>query len=62
VGIDGSGGIILEFSQATQYQPCCRPSHIALGLDAGKKLMNDLTMAGIGGADEAVVADLPLLP
>ena len=36
--------------------------HIAIGLDPRKELFDDGPVAGLGGTDEVVVADLPALP
>ena len=35
---------------------------VAVGLNPGKKLLNDLLMPRIGRADQAVIADLPAIP
>ena len=58
-----SRGVILEFL-AGHAIPALLPTfhHVALGLYPGEKLFHQRPMAGVGGADEAVMADLPTLP
>ena len=56
-------GIVLEFL-AGHAVPALLPAfdHISVRFHPGKKLFDNAAMAGIGGANEAVVADLPALP
>ena len=63
LGIKGAGRIVLELLAGDAIPALLAPlDHIAIGLNPAKKLVNNAAVAGIGGADEAVVADLPLLP
>ena len=63
LGIKGAGRIVLEFLAGDAIPALLAPlNHIAIGLNPAKKLVNDAAVAGIGGANKAVVADLPLLP
>ena len=63
LGIKGAGRIILEFLAGNAIPALLATlHHVAIGLNPAKKLVNNAAVEGIGGADEAVVADLPLLP
>ena len=56
-------GIVFEFF-AGHAIPSLLPSlkDVAVGLYAGKKLLHNAAMAGVSGANEAVLADAPAMP
>ena len=67
--MDGAFGIltarcvIFEFLTSNAIPALLTALHyVAVGLHAGKKLSHQLAVAWVGGADEAVVADLPTVP
>ena len=58
-----TGRIVLELLAGDAVPALLPPlDDVALGLHAGKKLLNNPAVAWIGGANQAVVADLPALP
>ena len=67
--MDGAFGIltarcvVFEFLASNAIPALLTPLHdVAVGLHAVKKLSHQLAVARVGGADEAVVADLPTVP
>ena len=63
LGIEGTGRIVLEFFAGDAIPTLLAAlNHIPIGLNPAKELVNNAAVVGIGGANEAVVADLPLLP
>ena len=56
------GGVLELFTGHAVPALLATLHHIAAGLDPGEEGLHQLAMAWIGGADEAVVADLPAAP
>ena len=56
-------GIVFEFLAGHAVPALLSTfNHISVCLNPRKKLLDNAAMARIGGANEAVVADLPALP
>lgn len=59
----GLVGVVLELFAGHAVPALLATLHdVAVGLHPCEELLDDVAVAGVGGADQAVVADLPALP